>query len=117
MHRAHRFDRNSCFYDTVSADHSKMDLPISGHRFFKNRSPINVPTGEDSACITCDGEQESLSMHRRQSRPVMEIRHWSVFREKLHRILTDFEAATGLRFSRVAFCFSFHHSWKTVAQI
>src|SRR5213076_2102938 len=75
------------------ANHSKMDLSIRGHRGFKDASPINVPTGEGRACITCDGE------------------------EKCHGILADFEIATVLRSSRVALCFSFRHSWKHPAQI
>ena|SRR5262249_258818 len=36
----------------------------------------------------------------------------------MHRgILADFKTVTGPRSSRVAFCFSFRHSWETVAQI
>jgi len=34
-----------------------------------------------------------------------------------HGILADFETVPSLQSSRVAFCFSFGHSWKTVAQI
>ena len=53
---------------------------------------------------------------------VRPMRSWTsgsgvVFGEMHHGILADFETATGLRSSRVAFCFSFRHSWKTVAQI
>jgi hypothetical protein len=94
-----------------------MDLSIRGHRLFKDGSPINVPTGEDSACITCDGEKKWLATQTRRAYAITGIRHWSVFGEMHHGILADFETATGLRSSRVAFCFSFRHSWKTVAQI
>ena len=95
MHRAHRFDGNSCFYDTLSANHSKMDLSIRGHRLFKDGSPINVPTGEDSACITCDGEQKWLPTHTRRAHAIMDIRQWCVFGEMHHGTLADFETATG----------------------
>ncbi|SRR6266480_6745671 len=93
VHRGHWVDGNCPFYDAIAANHSKMDLSIRGHRGFKDASPINVPTGEPRACITCDGE------------------------EKCHGILADFEIATVLPSSRVAFCFSFRHSWKHRAQI
>jgi hypothetical protein len=72
-----------------------MDLSIRGHRLFKDGSPINVPTGEDSACITCDGEQEWLPMHTRQAHAIMDIRQWSFFGEMHHGTLADFEAAMG----------------------
>jgi hypothetical protein len=117
VHRAHWFDGNSRFYDAVSANHSKMDLSIRGHRFSKDGSPINVPSGEDSVCITCDGEQKRLPTHTRQARAIVDIRQWSVFGETHRGIPADFETAAGLQSSRVAFCFCFRHSWKTVGQI
>src|SRR4030095_7995256 len=117
VHRAHRFDGNSCFNDTVLANHSKMDLSIRGHRLFKNGSPINVPTGEDGACITRNSEQEWLPMHTSEAHAIMDVRQWSVFGEGHHGSLANFEAVTSLRSSRVAFCVSFRHSLKTVAQI
>src|SRR5262245_13700121 len=115
VHRAHRFDSNSHFYDTVSANHSKMDLSIRGHRLLKDGSPINVPTGEYSACIACDGEQQRLPLYARQTNAMMDFGQWFVISEMNHGILADFEIVMGLPCSRVAFCFSFRHSWKTVA--
>jgi hypothetical protein len=94
-----------------------MDLSIRGHRFSKDGSPINVPSGEDSVCITCDGEQKWLPTHTRQAHAIADIRPWFIFGETHHGIFADFETATGLQSSRVAFCFPFRHSWKTVAQI
>jgi hypothetical protein len=116
VHRAHWFDGNSPFFDAASANHSKMDLSIRGHRFCKDGSPINVPSGEDSARITCDGEQKWLPIHTCPAHVIAGINQY-VFGETHHGIIADFEAATCVRFSRVAFCFSFRHSWKTVAQI
>jgi hypothetical protein len=115
VHRAHRFDGNCRFHDAVFANHSKMDLSIRGHRLFKDGSPINFPTGKDSAGITCDREKESLPVHMRQANAIMDIR--SIISEMHHGILADCKTVTGPRFSRVVFCFSFRHSWKTVAQI
>jgi hypothetical protein len=94
-----------------------MDLSIRRHRRFKDGSPINIPTGKDSACITSDGEQEWLRMRTCQAHAIMDIRRWFVFAEMHYGILADFEPVPGLQCSRVAFCFSFRHSWKTVAQI
>jgi hypothetical protein len=91
-----------------------MDLSICGHRFSKDGSPINVPSGKDSACVTCDGEQKWLPIPTLQAYAIMDI---SQFGETHHGISADFETATDLRSSRVAFCFSFRHFWKTVAQI
>jgi hypothetical protein len=112
VHRGHRFDGNCPFYDAIAANHSKVDLSIRGHRGFKDGSPIKVPTGEDRAYITCDGEEKWLPMHMRQAHAITGVRQWSVFGEMRHGILADFEIATVLRSSRVAFCFSFRHSWK-----
>jgi hypothetical protein len=117
VHRAHRFDGNSAFYETLPANHPKMDLSIREYRLFKDGPPINVPTGEDRACITCDGEQKWLPTHTSRVHTIMDIREWSVFGETHHGSFADFETATALQSSRVAFCFSFHHSWKTIAQI
>src|SRR3954454_13020217 len=74
MHRAHRFHRDGCFYELLSANHSKMDLSIDGHRFFKGRSPIDVPIDEDCAWITCDGEQKWLSIQTLWGDEIMDIR-------------------------------------------
>ena len=73
-----------------------MDLSIRWHHLFKDRSPINIPTGEDSACITCDGEQKWLPIRTRRTHAIVDIRQWSAFGEMHHGILADFEAATGL---------------------
>jgi hypothetical protein len=56
-------------------------------------------------------------MHTSEAVAITTIRQWSVFGATHHGILADFETATSLESSRVAFCFSFRHSWKTVAQI
>jgi hypothetical protein len=117
VHRAHWFDGNSRFYDAVSANHSKMDLSIRGHRVSKDGSPINVPSGEDSVCITCDGEEKWLPTYTRQAHAIGDIRPWSAFGETYHGILADFETATDLQSSRVTFGFSFRHSWEIVAQV
>jgi hypothetical protein len=50
-----------------------MDLSIRGHRLFKDGSPINIPTGEDSACIACDGEQKWL--HTPRGHAIIDLRH------------------------------------------
>jgi hypothetical protein len=94
-----------------------MDLSICGHRLFKNGSPINTPTGEDGARITCNSEQEWPPAHASEPHAITGIGQWPVFGEMHHGILTDFETATGLRSSPIAFCFSFRHFWNTVAQI
>jgi hypothetical protein len=117
VHVAHRFDNNHLFYDTTWADHSNMDLSIGRHRVPENGPPINVPTDKNSASITGDGEQNWLSPSTPRTNAIMAIRQWCVLGEMCHRFFADFETATGLRSSRVAFCFCFRHSWKTVAQI
>src|SRR6186997_46794 len=117
VHRAHWFDGNSWFYDSVPANDSKVDLSIRGHRVFKDGSPINVPTGENSVCITGDAENKMAAIHTSHADAITGIRRWSVFGEVNHGILADFKVTTGLRSSRVAFWFSFRHFWKTVAQI
>jgi hypothetical protein len=117
VHRAHWFDGNSCFHDTIPANHSKMDLSIRGHRLFKDGSPINVPTREDSAFITCDGEQKWLPIPMRRAHMITGINQWSAVGETRHGIIADFEGAMCVRSYCVAFCFSFRHSVKTVAQI
>ena len=117
VHRGHRFDGNCPFYDAIAANHSKMDLSIRGHCGFKDGSPINVPTGEIV--------RASRAMAKRNGCPCTRVRpmrspasaNGSVFGEMRHGILADFEIATVLRSSRVAFCFSFRHSWKHRAQI
>src|SRR5436190_7130480 len=96
VHRAHRFDGNSRFYDPVLANHPNVDLSIRGHRPFKDGSPINIPAGEDGACITCDGEQEWLPMHTRRTHAITGFRQWSVLDEMNHGILANFETARGL---------------------
>jgi len=117
VHVAHRFDGNYRFYDAILADHSNMDLSIRGNRLLEDGSPINIPIGENSAWITCDGEQNWLPVHTRRVNAIMRITQWSVIGDMHYRTLADFETVMGLRSSRVAFCFSFRHSWKTVAQI
>jgi hypothetical protein len=87
-----------------------MNLSIRGHRLFKDGSPINFPTGKDSAGITCDREKESLPVHMRQANAIMDIS--SIISEMHHGIPADFKTVTVPRSSRVAFCFSFGHSWK-----
>jgi hypothetical protein len=116
VYRAHWFDSNCRFHDTVSANYSKMDLSIRRHSLLEDGSPINVPSGENCAGITCDGEQKWLSLRVRDANAI-NIRRWSVTGEMHRGILADFKAVTDLRSSRVAFCFSFRHFWKTVAQI
>src|SRR4029077_2245968 len=106
VHRAHRFDSNCCFQGTVSANYSKMDLSIRGHSLLEDGSPINVPTGENCAGITCDGEQKWLSMRVRDANAI-NIRQKSVTGEMHRGILADFKTVTGPRSSRIAFCFSF----------
>jgi hypothetical protein len=54
-------------------------------------------------------------MHTREAHAIMDIREWSVFGEMQHGIFADFETEMAMQSSRVAFCFSFRHSWKTVA--
>src|SRR5262245_45310736 len=103
MHGTHRFDDNSCLYDTVPSNYSEMDLSISGHLLFKDGSPVNVPTGEDGACITCNGEYEWLPMHMRETRAIIDVRDWSVLGRAHHGVVVDFETTTGLRSSCVAF--------------
>jgi hypothetical protein len=70
-----------------------MDLSIRGHRLFKDGSPINAPTGEDSACITCDGEQKWLPTDPRRAHAIVDIRQWCVLGEMRHGTLADLEAA------------------------
>ena len=94
-----------------------MDLSIHWQALFKQRRPIDIPARENGLRIPCNGEQEWLPMHTRQAHAIMDIRQWSVFREAHHGIFADFETVGALESSRVAFCFSFRHSWKTVAQI
>src|SRR5512133_3247147 len=103
VRRAHRFDGNSCFYDTLPANYSKINPSIRGHRLFKDGSPINVPTGEDSACITCDGEQKWLRTRTHRVHAIMGIGQWLVLGETHHGILADFKTVTSLQSSRVAF--------------
>jgi hypothetical protein len=95
VHRAHRFDGNSRFYDAVPTNRSKMDLSIRGHRLFKDGWPINVPTGEDSVGITCDGEKKWLPTRTGQARKITGVRRWSIYGEMHRGVLTDFETATG----------------------
>src|SRR6516225_3360239 len=94
VHRAHRFYRNGRFYETIHISHPKMDLSIRGHRLFKDVSPINVPTGEDGAGITCDGEKKWLPVHTRRAHGITYIRQCFLFCEAHHRILADLEIAT-----------------------
>jgi hypothetical protein len=56
-------------------------------------------------------------MHTLQANMITGINQWSLFGETHHGIIADFEAAMCVRSSRVAFCFSFRHSLRTVAQI
>jgi len=85
-----------------------MDLSIRGHSLLEDGSPINVPTGENGAGITCDGEQKWLSMRVRDANAI-NIRQKSVTGEMHRGILADFKTVTGPRSSRIAFCFSFRH--------
>jgi hypothetical protein len=94
-----------------------MDLSIRGHRLSKDGSPINSPTGEDSAGIPCYCGKKWLPIHTPQTHAITGIGKCSLFGATRHGILTDFETATSLQSSRVAFCISFRHFWKTVAQI
>ena len=79
-------------------------------------SPINLPTGENCPGIVCDGEQRQSSMRARSANAI-DFRQQTVTGEMHSGILADFETVPGPRSSRVAFCFSFRHFWKTVAQL
>ena len=54
---------------------------------------------------------------RARSANAIDFRQQTVTGEMHSGILADFETVPGPRSSRVAFCFSFRHFWKTVAQL
>ena len=116
VHRGHWVDGNCPFYDAIAANHSKMDLSIRGRRGFKDASPINVPTGEIVRASRAMAKRNGCPCNMRQA-----MRSPASESGRLRRDAPwdpcRFEIATVLRSSRVAFCFSFRHSWKHRAQI
>jgi len=74
MHRAHWFDGNPGFYDTFPTYYSKMHFSMRWHRLFEHRSPIDIPTDEDCAWITCDCEQKWLPACTRRVDESIDIR-------------------------------------------
>ena len=117
VREAHRFDGNCRFYDAIPANRSKMDLPIRRHHAFKHGLPINVPTDEDCVCIARDGEQKWLRTQTCQAHMRTDVIQCSGPDKVQERIFGDFEKAMGLHTSRFAFCSSFRHFGKKVAQI
>src|SRR5215212_11555123 len=117
MHPGHWLYSHAFGLESICAVQAKMDLSIHWRYLFKQRRPINIPAGQDGACITCNSEQKWLPIRTREAHATMDFSQWSVFAETHHGILADFESAAGLESSRVAFCFPFRHPWKTVAQI
>jgi hypothetical protein len=47
-----------------------MDSSIRGHSLLEHGSPINVPTGENCAGITCDGKQKWLPLRARDANAI-----------------------------------------------
>src|SRR5262245_47423046 len=96
VHRVHRLNGNFHFRDTVLANHSKMDFSIYGRLVFKDRSPINVPAGEDGTRVACDGEQNWLLTRMLQTCAIT-----TLVDEARHGIVANFESLISPRFSRV----------------
>src|SRR5438067_13664471 len=99
MHPSHRLDSHSFFFRTVCAIHSKKNLSIHRHRFFKHRQPVDIPTSEDASWIACDGEEDRRTIGTRQSYGTTDVLKCIVGGSTNDRFLGNLEALVRLQCS------------------